>query len=100
MEKDGQVLISDRKYATAVILAGIFGTIGIHHFYVDRWAMGVFDLTLFLATIIAFWYGYTIVAIVLLSVDVLHTIIVTYKLLVGEYKDGDGRLITYPGQKI
>jgi len=37
---------SDKSYVTAAVLAGIFGMIGIHHFYVGRWGHGLFDLSM------------------------------------------------------
>jgi len=66
---------SEKSYSTAVILSGIFGIFGIHHFYCGRILHGFFDLSL---------------AIVGL----------TLMLLVGSYRDGHGKLIAYPGQKI
>lgn len=91
---------SEKKYVTAVILSGIFGIMGIHHFYVERWAMGFLDLGLFIATFIFYLKADYMIAIPLFLIDLIHTVIVTYWLLVGVYKDGNGRLITYPGQKI
>lgn len=37
---------SDKSYVTAAVLSGIFGVIGIHHFYVGRWGHGLFDLSM------------------------------------------------------
>lgn len=91
---------SEKKYATAVFLAGVFGILGIHHFYLGRWAMGVFDLSL---SIMAFGFyasEYFLIGVCLFLIDLIHTVFVTYKLLVGQYKDGQGLLITYPGQKL
>ena len=91
---------SPKSYMTAVILSGIFGILGIHHFYVERWGMGIFD---FLLSIIGFgllFMGYTVVGMTFLGIDIIHTIIVTYLLLVGQYKDGSGKIIAYPGQKL
>jgi len=73
---------------------------GIHHFYVERWAMGFFDLGLFLAFFFFWLKADYIFAIPLLLIDLVHTVIVTYWLFVGKYKDGSGKLITFPGQKI
>ena len=91
--------ISTKKYGVAVCLSGIFGILGIHHFYLERWAMGIFDLTLsiggFALIIMNNNWGFAI-----LFIDVIHTVYVTYKLLVGEYADGDGNIVAYPGQKI
>jgi hypothetical protein len=95
---------SNKKYLTAVILCAVFGVVGIHHFYVERYLMGVLDLTLFVLTIyfcfiqnnpLLFSLG-----IFLGIIDFIHTIYVTLILLIGEYKDGKGCLITYPNQKI
>ncbi|MAY84177.1 MAG: hypothetical protein CMP59_08595 [Flavobacteriales bacterium] len=91
---------SSKKYTTAVMLSGIFGVIGIHHFYVERWGMGIFDLGLFLIFAVYWLQQDYLIAIPLLIIDVVHTVIVTYLLLVGKYRDGSGKLITYPGQKI
>ena len=41
--------ISDKSYAVAVTLCGIFGVFGIHHFYLRNYLHGLFDLALFLA---------------------------------------------------
>jgi TM2 domain-containing membrane protein YozV len=90
---------SDKKYATAVILAGIFGTVGIHHFYVGRWKMGLLDLGMLIATIAFFIAEEPVMALIFLACDVIHTILVTYYLLVGQYRDGEGKLIMYPGQQ-
>lgn len=89
---------SDKTYVTAVILSGIFGIMGIHHFYVGRWAMGIFDLGLFIATVLFYTFELYAVAMLFFAVDLVHTVIVTYLLLVGKYKDGNGNLIKYPGQ--
>ncbi len=91
---------SDKSYATAVILSAVFGVIGVHHFYCGRHGMGLFDLSLFVLTIYFFIIGSHLIAYIILLIDVVHTIIVTYQLLVGQYKDGDGKLICFPNQKI
>ena len=91
---------SPKKYTTAVILSAIFGIMGIHHFYVGRWEMGVLDFGLFIGTILCYATEHFYAASGLLLIDILHTIIVTYLLLVGQYRDGQGKLITYPGQNI
>jgi len=92
--------ISEKKYLTAVILSGIFGVMGIHHFYVGRWAMGFLDMGLFIGTIVAYVSGNFLVAAVLFIADLIHTVYVTYLLLVGQYRDGQGKIISYPNQKI
>ncbi len=92
--------ISEKKYLTAVILSGVFGVMGIHHFYVGRWAMGFLDLGLFIGTVVSFFSGNILVAGVLFIADLIHTVYVTYLLLVGQYRDGQGKIISYPNQKI
>ena len=42
---------SEKSYIVAVCLVGIFGTLGFHHFYVNRWFHGLFDLSLAVLTI-------------------------------------------------
>jgi len=95
---------SKKSYGTAVCFAGVFGLLGIQHFYLGRYLLGFFDLGLSL-TACAFFYlsGTTqgiIFGIILLMIDVLHSVYVLVKLLAGEYEDGEGRLVMYPGQKI
>ena len=95
-----QIEVSDKKYVTAVILSGVFGVMGIHHFYVERWGMGIFDFGLFIAFFYFWLQADYVFAIPVLLVDLVHTVFVTYLLFVGKYKDGSGKLIVYPGQKI
>lgn len=94
-EKD----FSKKSYGVAVCLSGIFGVLGIQHFYLERWALGFFDLGLSIAGFVyLFLYG-NLTGLTLLGIDLVHTVYVTYKLLVGEYKDGYGKIVAYPGQK-
>ncbi len=90
---------SPKSYAVAVILSGIFGVVGIHHFYLERWGMGILDFGLFLATICFFLFGYPGMGFVFATLDLGHTIWVTILLLVGKYKDGQGNIVAYPGQE-
>ncbi len=80
----------------------IFGMLGIHHFYLGNWVHGIFDLGLFIVGfgLIFVSEDPTLVAvgIGLICLDFLHTLIVTILLFVGKVKDGDGRLVSYPGQ--
>lgn len=89
---------SDKKYVVAVSLSAIFGIFGIQHFYLERWGLGILDLSMSIVgiTLISMdiWWGGLI-----LVIDFIHTIIVTYKLLVGEFRDGDDKIVPYPGQK-
>ncbi|MDO6638933.1 MULTISPECIES: NINE protein [Shewanella] len=94
---------SEKNYAVAVILSGIFGVLGIHHFYCGRISHGVFDLSLAIVGLTLMQFEDVTLALLglgLIVIDVIHTIVVTFMLLVGSYRDGKGKLITYPGQKL
>ena len=95
---------SKKSYGTAVCFSGVFGLLGIQHFYLGRYLLGFFDLGLSFG---AFAFIYlsdstqgVIFGIFLLAIDVLHSVYVLVKLLAGEYEDGEGHLVMYPGQKI
>lgn len=95
---------SEKSYGTAVCFSGVFGLLGIQHFYLGRYALGFLDLGLSIGAC-AFIYlsdstEGVIFGIFLLLIDVLHSVYVLVKLLAGEYEDGEGRLVMYPGQKI
>lgn len=91
---------SSKSYVMAVCLAAIFGTIGIHHFYLERWGMGLFDFFLFVISVTLMFTGHLLIGGILIAADVIHSVLVTYKLLTGSYKDGDGKVVPYPGQKV
>jgi len=91
---------SPKSYIVAVCLAGIFGVIGVHHFYIGRYIEGTIDFGLFVATLFFYFTGQFEWALVFLVVDGLHTFIITIMLLTGSFKDGRGLLICYPGQRI
>lgn len=91
---------SEKSYAIAVCLSGIFGVVGIHHFYLGRWFEGIFDAGMFTATIYLFLTGEPLWAILVGGIDALHTLIVTIMLLTGSFRDGSGKLVCYPGQKL
>lgn len=101
MSKFSEINISQKKYGKAVILSGIFGVIGIHHFYLGRILMGFLDFGLFIATLLFIYiFDTLIIGVTFFTIDLIHTVIVTYWLLTGQYKDGEGKLVTFPGQKI
>ena len=91
---------SEKSYIVAVCLVGIFGTLGFHHFYVNRWFHGLFDLSLAVLTI-AFiiaselYTWFLLSAGILFLIDFIHTVYFMYKLIVGEYMDGKGKPISY-----
>lgn len=91
---------SDKSYVVAVCLSAIFGVVGVHHFYLGRYIEGSIDFGLFVATVYFFVTGQVGLAILTGVVDALHTFIITIMLLTGTFKDGKGRIICYPGQKL
>jgi TM2 domain-containing membrane protein YozV len=91
----GDIDKSKKSYAAAVCLAAIFGTAGIHHFYLGRWAHGLFDLSMMVLGVFLLVIGEP-VGFLLILIDVVHTVYFTFKLIIGEYKDGSGRLIAIP----
>ncbi len=99
---------SEKSYGAAVALSGVFGTVGIHHFYLGNIAHGLFDLGLFivgLTCIFASELGLVsdfnlatnlaLVGILLIAIDIIHSVIVMYQLIVGSARDGHGRLVTW-----
>ena len=97
---DVEKVSSDKSYGTAVALSAIFGVFGVHHFYLERYGMGVFDLSLTIIGFIFLITGSPLLGFIFLGIDFVHTIFVTFALLIGAYKDGAGYIVTYPGQKI
>ena len=91
---------SQKSYVTAVCLSSAFGLLGIHHFYLGRWIHGSIDLSMSIAAFILIVAGLDLLGIIILCIDVAHTFVVTILLLVGAYKDGNGDLVTYPGQNL
>ena len=73
---------------------------GSGHFYLGRWVEATIDLVLFCSTIYFFVTGQILLAFVVGAIDALHTFVVTIMLLTGSFRDGQGRLVLYPGQKL
>ena len=92
--------VSEKSYVIAVCLSGIFGVVGIQHFYLERWTEAMIDLCLFAATFYLIFTGQIFWALLVGTVDAVHTLIVTILLLTGSFKDGHGRLVCYPGQRL
>jgi len=90
---DDELSISGKNYGLAVALCGIFGTVGIHHFYIGNWFHGLIDLALFIAFLMLIMNGSVGLGLFVLSIDVLHTLFVFCKLIIGNQRDGNGRLI-------
>jgi len=98
-ERAGSHQPSSRSYAVAVILSSVFGFVGVQHFYLGRLAEGILDVGLSIGWIVCFMHGEVALGIVLMVADFAHAFGVTIMLLTGNYRDGDGRMVCYPGQK-
>jgi TM2 domain-containing membrane protein YozV len=96
----GSLQPSRRSYATAVALSSVFGFVGIQHFYLGRWGEGLLDLGLSLGWLLSFAHGEIFLGVVLLMLDGIHAFTVTIMLLTGNFKDGEGRVVCYPGQRL
>lgn len=96
----GQEVPSPKSYATAVILSSVVGFVGGHHFYLGRWVEGLLDLGLSIAWIYCFAREEMVLGFVFLVADFGHALIVTIMLLTGNFRDGDGRRVCYPGQQL
>lgn len=90
---------SDKSYGAAVALAGIFGMLGIHHFYLGNVLHGLFDLGLSIIGITLITISASpmliLLGVLMLVIDFFHTIYVFYKLIVGEWHDSRGKLVTF-----
>jgi len=91
---------SSKSYGVAVSLSAVFGVIGIQHFYLGRWLEAFIDLGLAISTLVLFLMGYPLWALLVGVIDAIHTFIVTIMLLTGSFRDGQGRLVCYPGQRL
>lgn len=91
---------SQKSYICTVYLSGIFGIFGIHHFYLGCWIHGLLDLGMTLSALTLLFTGQPKIGLTILAIDLIHTLIVTVMLLTGTYKDGSGKTVTYPGQRL
>jgi TM2 domain-containing membrane protein YozV len=96
----GAVQPSRRKYSTAVVLSAVFGFVGVQHFYLGRFGEGILDLGLTVAWIYCFATTQFLLGGVFLIADFAHALTVTIMLLTGNFRDGDGHVVCYPGQKL
>ncbi len=85
---------SPKSYGTAVMLCGLFGTLGIHHFYLEDWWHGIADVALLVLMVLFFMQGYSLLGFLVLLIDGIHTIVIFYYLIIEKWRDGQGRLIT------
>ncbi|MBW2279619.1 MAG: TM2 domain-containing protein [Deltaproteobacteria bacterium] len=95
----GYETASPKSYTTAVVLSSVLGWMGAQHFYLGRWAEGFLDLGLTLGFVSAFLTGHPFWGMGLLAVDLAHEGFVTIALLTGNFRDGDGLRVMYPGQR-
>ncbi len=91
---------SPKSYATAVILSFVFGFLGIQHFYLRRWGEALLDVGLSLAWFVCMVIGEFGWMVLFLVLDFGHSFVVSIQLLTGTFKDGSGRPVCYPGQKL
>ncbi len=84
---------SPKSYGTAVILCGIFGVVGIHHFYLEDYLHGAVDLGLLILGLYLIYGVGSPVGLLFILVDILHTIVIFYLLIVEKWRDGQGRPI-------
>ena len=96
----GQEVPSSKSYATAVVMSSVMGWVGGHHFYLGRWREGLLDLGLTIGWIYCFAADKWIVGTVFLVADLAHALVVTIMLLTGNFRDGEGRRVCYPGQQL
>ncbi len=89
---------STKNYVTAVILSAVFGTLGVHHFYLGRIGMGIIDFSLTALAITLILLHYPQWGFIIIAIDLVHSLYVTYLLLTGQYPDGEGGIVCYPGQ--
>lgn len=86
----GRDEISPKSYGIAVALCGIFGTLGIHHFYLKDYLHGLADLTLVVLFFTFMSQDMVGTALLTLLIDGVHTVFVFYLLIIGKWRDGDG----------
>lgn len=96
----GALQPSRKSYSKAVILSAVFGFAGVQHFYLGRLGEGALDLGLTIAWIYCFATAQFLLGVGFLLADSAHALAVTIMLLTGNFRDGDGHVVCYPGQKL
>ena len=91
---------SKKSYTIAVCLSAVFGIIGVQHFYLGRYFLGLTDVSLSILTVYCFISGQLLYALFFFSLDFFHSLIVTIMLLTGSFEDGEGFTVCYPGQEL
>lgn len=97
---DPTVRVSPKSYGTAVSLSAVFGFLGIQHFYLGRVGEGLLDVGLSLGWLWLFATGEVALGVLFLVADGVHALVVTILLLTGNFRDGQGRIVCYPGQRL
>ncbi|SHM75265.1 NINE protein [Roseibium suaedae] len=96
--------VSPKSYGVAVALCGVFGMVGIHHFYLGNILHGLFDLGLFLCWFLIWVTGAAdgngfliLLAVACFIADFAHTLVIFTKLICGSAHDSQGRRVAIPG---
>lgn len=92
--------ISPKSYGVAVSLSAVFGFLGIQHFYLGRVGEGLLDVGLSMGWLWFFASGEVALGALCLAADGVHALVVTILLLTGNFRDGQGRIVCYPGQRL
>ena len=67
---------------------------GIHHFYIGNILHGIFDLSLLIIGIVLFSISeYEGLGALLLVIDAIHTVVIFFRLITENQKDGYGKII-------
>ncbi len=85
---------SPKSYGIAVTLCGVFGVLGVHHFYLEDWLHGLADVALLIMAVGFAIQGYIGLALLVVAIDAIHTIVIFYYLIVEKWRDGQGRPVT------
>lgn len=73
----------------------------MQHFYLGRYLEGLLDVWLTAAWIYCFFFAdKPMLGAIALGADLIHSFVVTIMLLTGNFKDGEGRIVCYPGQEL
>jgi TM2 domain-containing membrane protein YozV len=91
---------SPKSYATAVALSSALGFVGLQHFYLGRFGEGLIDLLLTAGWVLAAANEQWALFALLLVTDGAHALWATIALLTGNYRDGNGLRVCYPGQRV
>ncbi len=85
---------SPKSYGIAVTLCGVFGVLGVHHFYLGDWLHGLADLGLVALAVVFALQGYAGLALLVVAIDAIHTVVIFYYLIVEKWRDGQWRPVT------